>query len=663
MKEHPLLNIRNLFIPLVLFFLFFPFFSLPAQQKKLDVDGDLRIHSPDSGPESGKFKSGLSLVPQMSIPGGVCDSGTLVYCAVDKRPYGCLNGAWYPLGVAADKYEATFIVAAYNSIGSNSNGVACDGLGGACSNPRADYTCDGSDDQYVINRAINELPVNGGMVYLLEGTYNISSNNVGSPLQEGPGVVLDRNSLTLMGAGGATVLKINHPSGSFVSGVEVLRVPSTHSSSIQDILITQLTIDGNNKIGDTYSNQGISLYGGATGIKNVRIDKVWVKEIDGHGIYALNKAENITVTDSFIRNNAGYGVNIVCNLATDTNRRVYITGNSIRDNSRAGVRIWGTGNSEDSIQRNNIISNGQSGIALSAAAYATVGGNNIAANGVNNDCADISAGCHGIYLENMNAPGYRATGYTTDSALICENNISGNKGNGIKLANNAYHILMIRNNLVDNDKQGIYLYKSKYNFITNSVIKDSGSTSLDKRGIETGIDCSENHISGNRISFPLTTNDNYGIYIGDNGTGAPNNYLYANKIDNDNPSMNSYQLYNYNTDSGLSGQVYGGLFTDKFALSLRQASVSYSGAWNFDPKTQSVSFLEVSGAGGTGIIQDGIATGDILIVACNDPSATFTLANGGNISLSSAQIDLQNEDTLMLFWDGSKWVMIGGSDN
>ena len=39
---------------------------------------------------------------------------------------------------------------------------------------KADYKCDGKDDQVQIQKAIDALPLTGGVIELLEGTYNFS---------------------------------------------------------------------------------------------------------------------------------------------------------------------------------------------------------------------------------------------------------------------------------------------------------------------------------------------------------------------------------------------------------------------------------------------------------------------------------------------------------
>ena len=61
---------------------------------------------------------------------------------------------------------------------------------------RADYVCDGADDQVEIQQAIDSLPAAGGMVALLEGTFNFRDD-----------VRITKPNVTIRGVGKSTVLK------------------------------------------------------------------------------------------------------------------------------------------------------------------------------------------------------------------------------------------------------------------------------------------------------------------------------------------------------------------------------------------------------------------------------------------------------------------------
>ena len=82
---------------------------------------------------------------------------------------------------------ATCIVAAKNSSGNDRSA--------------AQFVCDGEGDQVEINAAIRSLPPAGGMVFLMEGTYDI--RKVQGTLG---GIIIDRSNVTLAGTGPATQL-------------------------------------------------------------------------------------------------------------------------------------------------------------------------------------------------------------------------------------------------------------------------------------------------------------------------------------------------------------------------------------------------------------------------------------------------------------------------
>lgn len=82
---------------------------------------------------------------------------------------------------------ATVLVAAHNSSPS--------------ARSTADYVCDGEGDQEEINAALTSLPPAGGLVFLMEGTYDI--RKVGGTLG---GILIQRSHVTLAGAGPATRL-------------------------------------------------------------------------------------------------------------------------------------------------------------------------------------------------------------------------------------------------------------------------------------------------------------------------------------------------------------------------------------------------------------------------------------------------------------------------
>ena len=63
---------------------------------------------------------------------------------------------------------------------------------------RADFTCDGINDQVEIQQAIDALPASGGLIELFDGTFNFSDD-----------VQITKSNVTIRGAGKSTILKHN----------------------------------------------------------------------------------------------------------------------------------------------------------------------------------------------------------------------------------------------------------------------------------------------------------------------------------------------------------------------------------------------------------------------------------------------------------------------
>lgn len=118
---------------------------------------------------------------------------------------------------------------------------------------RADYVCDGVDDQVEIQAAIDALPADGGMVNLMDGTFDFTSAiDIGS-----------RN--TLSGTGFGTIIKLN----------------KTHNLSTYDKIIQigdysvckHLCLDGNAWSDQDIDTDGVGLGNYAT-IRNCEIKEV-----------------------------------------------------------------------------------------------------------------------------------------------------------------------------------------------------------------------------------------------------------------------------------------------------------------------------------------------------------------------------------------------------
>jgi hypothetical protein len=131
----------------------------------------------------------------------------------------------------------------------------------------ADFQCDGTNDEVQINQALAALPLSGGKVLLLEGTYNIkdaasSAGMWGVSIDDtslGRGASLNYcNNITLEGMGRSTILQ----SGINTSSFAVVRVGSGNYANDNGrhsrITVSNLSIYG--PVG-TFFNYGVYIYG------------------------------------------------------------------------------------------------------------------------------------------------------------------------------------------------------------------------------------------------------------------------------------------------------------------------------------------------------------------------------------------------------------------
>ncbi|MCD6166178.1 right-handed parallel beta-helix repeat-containing protein, partial [bacterium] len=167
-----------------------------------DCSGDGTANIPSVNTTGGSLK----LVGGPSLPTSPTE-GELFFSTSTKQLYIYANSKWQ-----ADRTVATKIVSASNSQNKE----------------KADYVCDGTSDEQEIEQAINDLPSTGGIVYLLEGTYYISSS-----------IDITKSNVSLIGSGWSTKLYL-------IDGANTdVIVLGDGSNSYEGITIANLQIDGN----------------------------------------------------------------------------------------------------------------------------------------------------------------------------------------------------------------------------------------------------------------------------------------------------------------------------------------------------------------------------------------------------------------------------------
>lgn len=147
----------------------------------------------------------------------------------------------------------------------------------------ADYYCNGTNDQAVINNAISSLPSTGGKIVLLEGTYNISSQiNVNKP------------NVTICGMGNSTVLNCKQG----IWGIAATQ--------------TNFTVANLKMTFDTYNGNGnsICIYASGSRCKFENLDlSNAVYGINCGGGYSIIR--NVTATGNRTNIHLGSGHNVV----------------------------------------------------------------------------------------------------------------------------------------------------------------------------------------------------------------------------------------------------------------------------------------------------------------------------------------------------------------
>jgi len=184
---------------------------------------------------------------------------------------------------------ATRLVAASNSINKS----------------KADYVCDGVADQVEIQAAIDSLvTTGGGMVRLLDGTFNISSQ-----------IYIDENNdnIFLCGNGGSTVLQVTPGYAS-----RIITIDGEVTDLVENVTLANFRIVGNYVTGE----MGIAI----AEAKNIRIFNIDIVTMD-NGIWTATNCDGITITGNRINGCLRDGI-----FHTGDNNRVIITENIIYEN-------------------------------------------------------------------------------------------------------------------------------------------------------------------------------------------------------------------------------------------------------------------------------------------------------------------------------------------
>lgn len=217
-----------------------------------------------------------------------------------------------------------------------------------------DYLCDGTDDQVEINAAIQALPVTGGEIVILDGTYNITAK-----------IDVNKDNVSVKGNGSTTILKRMWNCGIYYEGGDYWdgeKEGVIHLSGVRGCKVEGLCIDGNKSVYVSYYNDGVFLDSASNNI----VTGTTCKDSGEAGI-DLARSNSNSIVDNICTGNAGRGIRL-----SHSSHNV-ITGNVNDNNEGYGVQLY---YSDSNVVAGNVSNNnGDAGIRLDASNNNTVTGN------------------------------------------------------------------------------------------------------------------------------------------------------------------------------------------------------------------------------------------------------------------------------------------------
>jgi hypothetical protein len=354
--------------------------------------------------------------------------GAMYYDSDDDQLKVYANGKWQ-----SDRTTATVIVGTNNG-------------GGASRNyEKADYVCDGTNDEVQIEAAIAALPSTGGVVALLDGTFNIQSD-----------IDITKSNVSLIGVGKATILKRMYDE----TGDAAFIVIGNGSTSYEGIHISQLMVDGNNGSYSYISNQGIQITANAD---RTSITNIWVYNTQRHAIWVksdYNKIEGNFLIETSGTMAGGVYVEGSYNLVS----------NNYIDSVSYGLQSVNSGH-----DYNTFVGNYLRAINSYAIQIYQSDNNNITGNII------IDGGTSAaIYIRD-----------SSDQNLVSGNKIHNTGGDAISINDDSDNNSIVSNDITDTNSDAIaidiesadcqnnYLAANRYSTSTGSInITDSGTGTI-----------------------------------------------------------------------------------------------------------------------------------------------------------------------------------------
>jgi len=307
----------------------------------------------------------------------------------------------------------------------------------------ASYVCSGAADEVEIQVALDALPVTGGEVLLLDGTYHCAAS-----------IVLDSYQ-TLKGCGRNTILTAS------VADVDIITATGGAGTEKIGILIKDLCVDGD--AGGQVNDIGIKW----TYVDRSRIEGCWIRDNGEYGIELWHCDFN-TISNNICQVNTASAIYL-----DGTGHGNSITGNICQGNTSHGIETY---DAYDNTITGNTCQGNLNGIYIYNGLH-TITGNTCQGNSNN-----------GIWID------------TCIGQTVTGNTCQGNTWYGIFLRRSDYCVIT-GNSSKDNTMDGIYLlgdgtHNSDYNTLTGNVCTGNGDDGIE---IEGAGDANKNIVLGNQL--------------------------------------------------------------------------------------------------------------------------------------------------------------------
>lgn len=441
--------------------------------------------------------------------------GQMFWSTVTSTPYwyDATNSRW-----RTSKYADTIVVAASDSKDKE----------------KADYVCDGANDQVEIQAAINAMPIAGGRILLLAGTYNLVGVNIPGVSWDTP-IFVTKSNITIEGQGNNTLLNLVDDNGLTLLGVICVK-------GANDIVIKNLSINGGLSTGQL--SGGIYIIEG----QRIRIENVYLTQTDLHTIAIYDVTDGWIIGNKIYNDSVGsldnHGIDL--DYWEDTmagNHRILIADNIIENVGATASKVE---NSTDITYSNNTCirnsgdlgglmvdrNNGATGISTQNISYL---GNRLINTSLNIGGRTGGVLVDGNYITGgqirvWSNPTDKGVGATGGSVVITDNYIEDSKDDTNHTNDDAIQIYrtmgnhVISNNIINNSNaKGIAIDLTKSTTplpasvnIENNMIYDPVSFGIYLASVSTST------IQGNKIYTAER-----GIYFtGSNYNMIDGNYIY-----------------------------------------------------------------------------------------------------------------------------------------